>query len=156
MLRKIRSFHKRKVSKPKEMSQSQVGKRTPLYICSVISLRTATLDWLLFPFLWTEKLPLKKVPLTWLMIAMKISSIISSFKNALWGVPIVAQQKRIWPISMRIQVRPLALLSELRLWHFCELWYRLAAAALIWPLAWSRPYATDVALRKKKKSSLKK
>ena len=32
---------------------------------------------------------------TKLMIAMKISSIISSFKNALWGVPIVAQQKRI-------------------------------------------------------------
>ena len=28
------------------------------------------------------------------------------------------------------------------------LWYRLAAAALIWPLAWELPYATGAALKR--------
>ena len=31
------------------------------------------------------------------------------------------------------------------------LWLRLAVVALIQPLAWEPPYATDVALKKKKK-----
>ena len=31
------------------------------------------------------------------------------------------------------------------------LWYRLAAVALIQPLAWEPPYATGAALKKKKK-----
>ena len=57
----------------------------------------------------------------------------------------------------------LALLIGLRIWHchqlWCKsqmwpeswmlwLWYRLAATALIWPLAWEPPYAVGVALKK--------
>lgn len=73
---------------------------------------------------------------------------------------------------MRMQVRYLTSLSGLRsgdavsctgvgrrccsdpmlLW----LWYRLAAAALIRPLAWKLPYAAGVALKKEKKSETKK
>jgi len=33
------------------------------------------------------------------------------------------------------------------------LWHRLAAAALIWPLAWEPPYATGAALKKGKEKS---
>ena len=36
------------------------------------------------------------------------------------------------------------------------LWHRLAAAALIRPLAWELPYATDVGLKKKKKRKKKR
>ena len=69
---------------------------------------------------------------------------------------------------MRTRVPSLALISELRIWHWCELQYRSqarlrsgiavaavavipqpTAAALIPPLAWELPYAPDVALRKK-------
>ena len=55
-----------------------------------------------------------------------------------------------------MQVQSLASPSGLRIWHCCELWCRLAAAALIWPLAWELPYATGVALKRKKKSKSKK
>ena len=64
--------------------------------------------------------------------------------------------------TMRLQVRFLALLSGLGIWHCCELWCRLQIrsdltllwlwcrpAAPIWPLAWEPPYAVDVALKKK-------
>ena len=37
-----------------------------------------------------------------------------------------------------------------KIWCFCELWCRLAAAAPVRPLAWEPRYATDVALKKKK------
>ena len=37
------------------------------------------------------------------------------------GVPVVAQQKRIWLASMRMQVWSLALFSSLRIWHCHEL-----------------------------------
>ena len=40
------------------------------------------------------------------------------------GVPIVAQQKRIWLASIRTQVQTLASLNELRIQHCCELWCR--------------------------------
>ena len=40
------------------------------------------------------------------------------------GVPIVAQQKWIWPVTMRMQVWSLASLSGLRIWHCGELWCR--------------------------------
>ena len=63
-------------------------------------------------------------------------------------------------VSMGIRVRSLASLSGLRIWHCCKLqhrsqtwlwlWYRLAAAALIHPLAWELPYATGAALKEKK------
>ena len=47
------------------------------------------------------------------------------FKMKKWGVPTIAQQKRIPLGTMRLQVRPLALLSRLRIWHCSELWCRL-------------------------------
>ena len=56
---------------------------------------------------------------------------------------------------MRTQVQSLALVSELRIWHFCELRCSLAAAALIQPLAWEFPYAMDVALKRQKKKKEK-
>ena len=52
---------------------------------------------------------------------------------------------------MRFQVRSMALLSGLRIWCCHELWCRLAATALIQPLAWDLPYATDTALKWQKK-----
>ena len=40
------------------------------------------------------------------------------------GVPIMAQRKRIWLVSIRMQVQSLASLSGLRLQHCPELWCR--------------------------------
>ena len=69
-------------------------------------------------------------------------------------------------LSLGIWVWSLALLGELRIWHFRKLqcrfqmWLRssvaraevqASAAALIWPLAQELPYATGVAVLKKKK-----
>ena len=79
------------------------------------------------------------------------------------GVPVVAQQKQIQLGTVKLQVRSLDLLSGLRIWH-CRgvghrcglylvllwLWRRLAAVALIRPLAWEPPYAVGAALEKKK------
>ena len=39
-------------------------------------------------------------------------------------VPVVAQQKQIWLVSLRTQVWSLASLSGLRIWCCCELWCR--------------------------------
>ena len=52
---------------------------------------------------------------------------------------------------MRMQVRSLASLSGLGIWHCCELWCILAAATPILPLAWELPYVTDEALKRPKK-----
>ena len=41
-----------------------------------------------------------------------------------WGVPVMAQWKRIWPASMRTQFQSLALFSGLRILHCHELWCR--------------------------------
>ena len=71
------------------------------------------------------------------------------------GVPIVAQQKQIRPVSMRMRVQSLASLRAvcrrcsldpllLRLWH------RLAVTAPIQPIAWEPPYAAGVALKRRK------
>ena len=74
-------------------------------------------------------------------------------------------------VSLRMQVRSLALLSGLRIWCCHKLQRRLqkqlgscvaaavayvAAAAPTQPLAWELPYAADVAIKekKKKKSSI--
>ena len=97
-----------------------------------------------------------------------LNKIQTEFNNILKrsGVPIVAQQKWIWLIFMRFQVKSLALLSALGsgvtlscgvgcrcgsdpvlLW----LWCRPAAAAPSRPLAWELPYAAGAALKKKKK-----
>ena len=60
-----------------------------------------------------------------------------------------------------MQVQPLASLSELRIWHHCELWYRPATAAPIQPLAYEHPYAASGCKcgpkkQKKKKEKKKK
>ena len=63
---------------------------------------------------------------------------------------------------MRTQVRSLALLSGLRIWHCVDrklgldlallwLWRSPAATAPVGPLAWEPPYAARAALKKKKK-----
>ena len=41
------------------------------------------------------------------------------------GVPVVVQWKQIRLETMRLQIRSLASLSGLRIWHCRELWYRL-------------------------------
>ena len=64
-----------------------------------------------------------------------------------WGVSIVVQQKLIQLGTMRLWVGSLTSPSGLRIW----LWCRLAAGALIGPLAWKPPYAMGEALKKKKK-----
>ena len=73
----------------------------------------------------------------------------------------MVQQKQIWLVSMRMQVRSLALLSVLSIWH-CSLscgvgfrhsldpellwlWCSLASTSPIRPLAWECPYATGMA-----------
>ena len=53
--------------------------------------------------------------------------------------------------TMRFRVHSLALLRRLRIQHCCELWCRLAAVALIGPLAWEPPYAVGVALKSQRK-----
>ena len=50
---------------------------------------------------------------------------ISWSKKLKEGVPLMAQWKRIWLVSMRMQVQTLASLSGLRIWHCCDLRYRL-------------------------------
>ena len=82
----------------------------------------------------------------------------------------MVQRKRIRLITMRMQVRSLALLSGLRIQHCCELWCRLqmclgscvalavarlAAVTPIRPLVWEPPYAAGVALEKAKRQKTK-
>ena len=72
---------------------------------------------------------------------------------------------------LRMRVQSLASLSALRIWFWRELWCRsqmrlgsaflwlwgrLAATALIWPLAWGLPYATGVALKRKQQKTTPK
>ena len=90
----------------------------------------------------------------------------TSLQNNRPGVPIVAQGKQIWLVSMRTQVRALDSLHGLRIRHCRELWYslrccsdlvllwlwcKLTARAPIRPLAWEPPYATGAALKRPKK-----
>ena len=92
-------------------------------------------------------------------------------QNGSGGVPIMAQQKWIWLVSMSIQVQSLASLSGLRIRHCRELWCRSqmwldpkllwlwcrpAATALIQPLAWEPPYAVGVALKRQKQTNKQK
>ena len=55
---------------------------------------------------------------------------------------------------MRKQVWSLASISGLRIWHCCELWYKLSATALIRLQAWD--YAVGAALKSQKKKKKKK
>ena len=74
------------------------------------------------------------------------------------GVPVAAQWKPVWLVSMRTQVHSL---SGLRIWHCYEQMQhgsggvvavsRQAAVTPIWPLAWEPPYAPGVALKRQKR-----
>ena len=79
------------------------------------------------------------------------------------GVPVMAQRKWIWLVSLMTQARSLALLSGLRIQccHSCGvgrrhisdlallwLWCRPVAVAPIRHLAWEPPYAADAALKR--------
>ena len=87
------------------------------------------------------------------------------------GVPTVAQQKQIWLVSMRTQVRALAryvgYISDTAMscgvgctrsldLALVWLWRRSAATARIWPLAWEPLYAASTALKRWKKKKRKK
>ena len=43
-----------------------------------------------------------------------------SNQKGFWGLPVMAQRKRIWLTSLRTWVWSLASLSGLRIWHCCE------------------------------------
>ena len=102
--------------------------------------------------------------LEWFTVSLRVNFFFSQqtpFKLLGSGVHIMAQQKGIWPGTMRVWVQSLALLNGLRIQCCCELWCRLqiwlslascrlAATALIRPLAWEPPYATGEALKRQK------
>ena len=83
-------------------------------------------------------------------------------KNFVGEFPLWLSRLQTWLVSMRMWVQSLAWLSELRSiavsfgeGHRCSLdlalmwlWYKSAAVALIWSLAWELPYITDAALKK--------
>ena len=91
--------------------------------------------------------------------------------NVLPGVPVVAQWKRIWLVSMRTRVRSLASLSGLRIRHGRELWcgsqtqFRSCVAVAValasscisdLTLAWELPYAECLALKRQKRKRKEK
>ena len=81
-------------------------------------------------------------------------------------VPVVAQGKWTWLVTMRLWVRSLASLSGLRTQCCHELWcssqtqlrsgmavaVTMGAVAPFWPLAWEPPYVTGVPPQKKTSS----
>ena len=70
-----------------------------------------------------------------------------------WEFPLWLSSNRPKLVSMRIRVQSLALLSELRIQHCCELWCKvptqLGSGIAILPLAWELPYAVGTGLKKK-------
>ena len=91
--------------------------------------------------------------------------------NCLWGVPIMAQWKKIWLVSMWTEVPSVAFLSRLRILCCLELcvsprhgsdlallwlWHRSEDTAPIRPLAWKPPYAVDAGLKRQKKKKERK
>ena len=71
------------------------------------------------------------------------------------GVPIVAHWvTNLTSIHEDVDSNP-DLLSGLRIWRCRELWYRLAAAAPMGPLAWGLPYAEGLSLKSKKQTKTK-
>ena len=87
--------------------------------------------------------------------------------NIISGEFLLAQQKRIQLVTMRLQVQYLTLLSGLRiqrchdLWcrsqtllrFYVVVWHRLAATAPIQPLAWKPPLCRGYGPKKKKKKN---
>ena len=70
------------------------------------------------------------------------------------GAVVVVERKQIRLGTMRLWVRSLASLSGLRIQRCRELCCRLAAVALIRPLAWELPYFASVAIKRKKKGNI--
>ena len=109
--------------------------------------------------------PKKSYPVILIFLDIAPLRIIKKFQLWLSGLMIQL-------VSMRMQVQSLASLSGLRIWHCCKLQQRLQMQfGLLWlwcgpvaaspilslawvlSLAWEFPYATGVALKKKKKST---
>ena len=79
------------------------------------------------------------------------------------GVPVVAQWKRTWLVTVRTEIQSLALVSGLRIWRChemcCRSWARLGSGVAVAVVcaggyssdSWELPYAAGVALRQKKK-----
>ena len=63
------------------------------------------------------------------------------------SIPGLAQWVQGSSVAMNCGVGHRCGLDPVLLW----LWWRLGAAAPVWPLAWVLPYATSVALKRKKK-----
>ena len=97
--------------------------------------------------------------------------VITCLIKSLFGVPVMAQQKRIPLRTMRLRVLSLASLSGLKIWRCHELWRRsqtqlgsgvavalarAATTAPIRPLAWEPPCATCAALERQKTKKKKK
>ena len=76
---------------------------------------------------------------------------LSYVEEVTWGFPIVAQGKRTQLVSMRTQVRSLALLSGLRIPRCCGCGVGRRLQLLIQPQAWELPYAATAALKRPKR-----
>ena len=73
----------------------------------------------------------KKIKKTSMSLGCKFAGE-SRYHETTVGVPIVAQQRRIWLASMRTQVQSLALLSGLRIPRCHELWCRSQMWLWLW------------------------
>ena len=76
-------------------------------------------------------------------------------KNTTWGFSLWLSGLQTL-VSMRTGVQSLASLGWLRIQRCHELWGRPAAAVLIRPLAWKRPYASGAALKASKQTNKQK
>ena len=72
-------------------------------------------------------------------------------KETRQGIPVVAQQKRIRLVAMRMWVQISGLAQWVRDPLLLWLWCRPAAVAPIRPLAWELARATSAALKKQNK-----
>ena len=130
----------------------------PQFVYTFVYVRTS---WLLLFLAILNKAAINSF-MCWLVCGYRFQIIKHS---GMHGVPVVAQQKRIWLGTMRLRVQSLAPLSGLRIWRSVNcgvdhrngsdlawlwLWHRSAAVALIRPLAWEAPHAPGEALKSKK------
>ena len=84
----------------------------------------------------------------------RISEIQFKLPQYFWELSLWLSRLRTQLVSMRIQVRSLALLSGIRIWHCCrvrhrsQMWLHLQLQP--WLDLWELRYATGAALKKKK------
>ena len=84
---------------------------------------------------------------TWTYVQVMLRMKLPLITRPLLGFPVMAQQKRIWLVSMKMWVRSLASLSGSGIQRCCELWCRsqtqlgshIAVAAM-----WASGYSSDV------------